>query len=167
MAKLDPRIHNALLTINPTSKRPAWHGAPTLLGTLRGVKAPAALWRPCPQANNIREIALHIAFWENSVAGRLSGQSNRLEFRQRKTGWAARTDSVDQAQWKEEMALVATVHERLVQVVTAFDPRRLDKPPGPNTERIAIEYIHGVGEHTLYHTAQIKMLKTQSRKAGF
>ena len=110
---------------------------------------------------------LSVAQAREALQRRLSDQSNRLEFRQRKTGWPVRTDAVGEAQWKEEMALVATVHERLVQVVTAFDPRRLDKPPGPNTKRIAVEYIHGIGEHTLYHTAQIKMLKTLARKAGF
>ncbi len=27
MAPSDPRIRNALLSLNPTAKRPAWHGA--------------------------------------------------------------------------------------------------------------------------------------------
>ena len=29
MEKTDPRIATALLSIDPTSKHPAWHGAPT------------------------------------------------------------------------------------------------------------------------------------------
>ena len=65
---LNPRIRTALTSVNPTTQHPAWHGAPTALGVLRGISPAAAVWRPYPGANNIREIALHIAFWENSVA---------------------------------------------------------------------------------------------------
>src|SRR5512137_489690 len=78
MTDLDPRIKTALLSVNPTSENPAWHGCPTALGVLRGVSAALATWRPTPHGNNIREIALHIAFCENSVANSLSGKVHRL-----------------------------------------------------------------------------------------
>ena len=166
MTSENARIRTALLSIHPTSKRPAWHGAPTVLGLLRGVKPETAVWRPHPSMNNIREISLHVAFWENSVANRLSGESVRMAFPQRKTSWAVRSDSVDAAQWKEEVRSMTAAHERLVRVVAGFDPGRLDQPPGPNTKRTAIETIHGVAEHNLYHGAQIKMLKTLAKHAS-
>jgi len=74
---VDPRIRNAVLSIDPSSVRPAWHGAPTVIGLLRGVGPDVAVLRPYPKANNTREIALHVAFWENSVANRLSGGAER------------------------------------------------------------------------------------------
>ena len=163
MSSNDARMRNALLSINPTTKRPAWHGAPTAVGMLRGVKRITAVWRPHPSVNNIREISLHVAFWENSIANRLSGESVRVRFKQRKTGWPIRSDSVDAAQWKDEVGFVSVTHERLVRTVASFDPCRLDQPPGPNTHRIAIEFIHGIAEHSLYHTAQIKMLKALAK----
>lgn len=159
MARQDPRIRTALLSLNPTTKRPAWHGAPTVLGVLRGVTADVAIWRAKPSMNNIREIALHAAFWNNSIANRLTGESHRVKFAQRKTSWPRRIDQLDEAQWRDEVALVASTHERLVAAVSAFDPSALDRPVGGRTTRIAIEFIHGIAEHNLYHAAQIKLMK--------
>ena len=36
MKDLDPRIRTALISIDPTTKNPAWHGVPTAIGVLRG-----------------------------------------------------------------------------------------------------------------------------------
>ena len=163
---MDPRIRTALVSVNPTSKNPAWHGAPTALGILRGVSAKVAVWRPYPGANNIREIALHIAFWENSVANRLSGQKVPVGFEQRKTGWALMLDAVDEAQWKGEIRYLKTVHARLTEALTAFDPNLLDQPAGEQTTFHAAGLIHGVAEHSLYHTAQIEMIKTLAKHNG-
>jgi hypothetical protein len=116
--------------------------------------------------NNIREISLHVAFWENSVANRLSGESVRVGFKQCKTGWPVRSSKIDAAQWKEEVTIVVETHDRLVKTVANFDPRRLDRPPAPKTRRIAIEFIHGIAEHTLFHAAQIKTLKLLAKHAG-
>ena len=163
MSELDPRIKNALVSIDPNTKRTGWHGCPTAIGVLRGVDTKLAVWRPYPEANNIREIALHIAFWENSVANRLSRKRLRLDFKQWKTGWAEISDSVDEKQWKEELSMIKSVHERLVESVMGFDPELLDDPAGKNTTRNAVEYIHGVAEHRLYHTAQMEMIKTLAK----
>ncbi len=163
MRNLDPRIENALVSINPTTKNSAWHGCPTAIGVLRGVNSTMAVWRPYPDANNIREIALHIAFWENSVANRLSAKRIRLEFQRWKTGWAIPSDAVEEKQWKSEIALIKQVHERLTEAVMNFDPGMLDKPAGKRTSRNAIEFIHGVAEHRLYHTAQMEMIKTLAK----
>lgn len=166
MQDLDPRIRTALISVDPTTKNPAWHGVPTSIGVLRGVTSTVAVWRPYPDANNIREIALHIAFWENSVANRLSGSSVRVGFKQRKTGWPVRFDSVDEEQWKSEIGFIKTIHKHLTDAVTNFDPSILDKPLGKQSKRNAIEFIHGVAEHRLYHTAQMEMTKKLARHSG-
>jgi hypothetical protein len=166
MQDLDPRIRTALISIDPTTKNPAWHGVPTAIGVLRGVSSTVAVWRPYPGGNNIREIALHIAFWENSVANRPSGKSVRVGFKQWKTGWPIRCDSVDEKQWKSGISFIKTTHERLTEAVTSFDPGRLDQPAGKRTTRNAIEFIHGVAEHRLYHTAQMEMIKTLAKHKG-
>lgn len=166
MKALHPRIRTALVSVHPTSKNPAWHGAPTALGILRGVSTAVALWRPYAGASNIREITLHIAFWENSVANRLSGEIVPAGFTQRKTGWAIMLDTIDAQQWKAEIDLLKAAHERLVRVLTGFDPNLLDQPIGKRTTRPAAEYIHGVAEHSLHHTTQIEMLRTLARHAG-
>jgi hypothetical protein len=160
MDNLHPRIRTALISIHPTTEHPAHHGAPTALGVLRGVRPAVAVWRPYPGANNIREIALHIAFHENALANRLWGKTVLVGCPQRKTGWALMLDEIDEAQWKSELELIKRVHERLVEGLTQFDPALLDQPVGKNTHRNIIEMIHGIAEHTLYHTAQMEMLKT-------
>jgi hypothetical protein len=166
MASLHPRILTALVSVDPNSKRKAWHGCPTIEGALRGVSASAAVWRPYPASENIREFALHIAFWQNSVASRLAGQSNPLGLRMRKTGWIIREDTLDPKAWKAEVNLVRSVHRRLSEVIAGFDPAKLDDPPGKDTTRKTIEFIHGVAEHTLYHTAQIQILKGLAAISG-
>ena len=166
MQDLDPRIRTALISIDPTTKNPAWHGAPTAIGVLRGVGSAMAVWRPYPDGNNIREIALHIAFWENSVANRLSGKNVGVGFKQWKTGWAIRCDSIDEKQWKSEIGFIKATHERLTDAVISFDPGMLDQLVGKRTTRNAIEFIHGVAEHRLYHTAQMEMIKTLAKHKG-
>jgi hypothetical protein len=166
MENLDPRIKTALISINPTTRNPAWHGCPTALGVLRGINSAVAVWRPYPGANNIREIALHIAFWENSVANRIGGKNVLVGFKQRKTGWALMMDSIDEKQWKNEISMIKISHGRLVEAVMNFDSSKLDQPFGKYTSRNAVEVLHGVAEHSLYHTAQMEMIKTLARQKG-
>jgi uncharacterized damage-inducible protein DinB len=166
MTDLDPRIRTALVSINPTTENPAWHGCPTASGVLRGVSAVVAVWRPYPDGNNIREIALHIAFWENSMANRISGKAILVGFKQWKTGWAIRYNAIDENQWKNEISLIKATHARLTAALLGFDPRFLDQPFGKKTTRNAVESIHGIAEHTLYHTAQMEMIKTLAKHQG-
>jgi hypothetical protein len=165
-----PRIRTALVSLDPGSKRPAWHGAPTILGLLRGVRPATAVWVPptgVDRPHSIRDIALHVAFWENSVANRLSGESARVPFEQTPwPGWPAVVDPLTEKQWKGEVRYVTETHRRLVSIVEGFDPRRLDEPPSPRTSRRAIEFIHGVAEHNLYHAGHLKMVKRLAHEAG-
>jgi hypothetical protein len=130
------------------------------------VRAAAAVWRPYAGCNNIRELALHIAFWENSVANRLSGETISAGFKQRKTSWAVQEDEIDETQWKSEIQLLKQIHTRLVAALEEFDPALLDQTVGKQTQRAAVEFIHGVAEHSLYHTAQIEMIKKLAQESG-
>ncbi len=166
MDDLDPRIRTALVSVNPTAEHPAYHGAPTALGVLRGVKAKVSVWRAYPEANNIREIALHMAIHENAVANRLSGKNELVGLKMWKFGWVERLEGVDEEHWKGEIELIRAIHERLVGAVTSFDPGRLDQFVGKKTVIPAVEYIHGIAEHSLYHTAQIETFKTLAKLQG-
>jgi len=160
MEKLDPRIKTAMLSIHATPGRRPWHGAPTVLAALHGVSPRVAVWRPHPQMISIRDIALHITYFENLVANRLSDMDLPVGFELRARGWPVVFETLDDSQWTSEMDLIREAREHLVETVRSFDPRDLDQPPSAKkTGRSAIEFIHGVAEHTLYHTAQIKMLK--------
>jgi hypothetical protein len=54
-------------------ERKAWHG-PNLRGSLRGLDAKAAAWRPGPGRHNIWETAVHAAYWKYAVRRRLTGE---------------------------------------------------------------------------------------------
>jgi len=124
-----------------------------------------AVWRPYPGMLSIRDIALHITFFENVVANRISGMDLPVQFELRRRGWPVVCDTVDDAQWKSEKNFMRETHEHLVEAVRSFDPQKLDQSASEKTGRSAIEFIHGVAEHTLYHTAQMKMLKMLAKQA--
>jgi len=166
MADLHARIRTALKSINPTKENPAHHGAPGALSVLRGISAAAAVWRPTPEGNSIREIALHIAIHENSLANRLSGKNVQIGLKMWKFGWVLRSDAVAEEQWQSELDLIKATHERLVEAVTSFDPDGLDQVIGKKTIILAVDFMHGIGEHSLYHTAQMEMIKTLAKQNG-
>ena len=57
-------------------------------------------------------------------------------------------------------------YRRLTEAVIHFDPDKLVQPVGKQTTRNAIEFIHGVAEHRLYHTAQMDLIKTLAKNQG-
>jgi len=168
MENLDPRIRQQVLSIvRPKGKkllRP-WHGAPAVSRVLVGVSAEIAVWRPYPEANAIREIALHITYFENAVASKLSGTDLPVEFDLRKRGWPVVLDAVDSRQWGAERRYIEATHERLAEAVRSFDPRKLDEVASEKSGMTVMEYIHGIVDHTLYHTAELSLLKTLAKQA--
>ena len=62
--------------------------------------------------------------------------------------------------------MIKEIHQRITEAVTHFDPDKLDQPAGTQSTRNAIEFIHGVAEHRLYHTAQMDMIKTLAKNQG-
>ena len=158
MAKLDPRIATALQSLNPTTASPSWHGAPTHLGLLRRVSSELAGQKPWKSCHCIWQVAMHIAFWENSVANKLIGQTRRFPY-----GfipfWPPAPAPLTNQQWKIDLALARESHLRLLDIVTNYDPLALDRRPKRIKKRPTIQFIHGVAEHNLYHNAEIKMIK--------
>jgi len=142
-----------------------WHGAPAVLRVLVGVNSRIAVWRPYPGANAIRDIALHVTYFENAVANKLSGADLPVEFDLRKRGWPVTCDALDEGQWRSERRFMKATQERLAEAVRSIDPRRLDQLASEKTGMTTMEYIHGVVEHTLYHTAELKLLKTLAKQA--
>ena len=74
MARLHPSMALLLDLVDEAFDRAAWHG-PTLRGALRGVTAKQAAWRPARGRHNIRELALHAAYWKYAVRRRLTGEA--------------------------------------------------------------------------------------------
>jgi len=165
---LDPRIRQQILSIvRPKGQkhlRP-WHGCPAVSGVLVGVNSRIAVWRPFPGAHAIRETALHITFFENLVANILSGEDLPVEFDLQKRGSPVVLDAVTEKQWRSEKHFIQATNERLGEVVGSFDPDQLDQVASERSGITAMEYIHGIVDHTLYHTAEMDLLKTLAKQA--
>lgn len=159
---LHPRVAMAIRSLDPGLEHgKAWHGAPTLLGVLRGVTAEAALWRPTPDIRCIWQWTLHAGYWKHAAICRLTG--NAMPFPRSPHNWPALPDPADAKAWRRDVKLVADTHRQLVETVAHFPPSRLDKVcPGGKTWT-AIQLIHGIAEHDLWHTAQIKLITRLAR----
>jgi hypothetical protein len=134
----------------------SWHGT-TLRGSLRGVTAEEALWRPGRGRHNIWELALHAAYWKYAVRRRLAGDGIG-SFERRPSNWPEIPTPSDARAWKRDVAFLDAEHRKLRAVIADLTPAALQErsPKGVWTNA---EEIHGVAAHDLYHTGQIQLIK--------
>jgi hypothetical protein len=134
----------------------AWHG-PCLRGSLRGLTAEQAAWRPGPKRHNIAEIGLHAAYWKYAVRRRLLGEK-RGSFALKGSNWFPVPGPLSAAEWRQHVALLEAEHRALRQAVADFPVGRLHEvPAGAKTSNAAL--IVGIAAHDLYHTGQVQLLK--------
>src|SRR5512142_143685 len=97
--KLSQEIRLLLRAIDEGFDHAAWHG-PNLKGSLRGVTAAQAAWRPAPGRHNIWEIVVHAAYWKYAVRRRLTGDE-RGSFPEKGSNWFERPgpSGCDEAAW--------------------------------------------------------------------
>ena len=136
--------------------RSAWHGT-TLKGSIRGLTAKQANWRPAPGRHNVREIVVHAAYWKYRVRRRITKQTAG-SFTFQGVNWFPRSGA-DEREWKEEKRLLEREHRLLTAAVAAFPASRLEKPLSKGGSRIALREIAGIALHDVYHTGQIQLLK--------
>jgi uncharacterized damage-inducible protein DinB len=139
----------------------AWHGT-ALKGSLRGVTARQAAWRPAPGRHNIRELALHAAYWKYRVRRRLTGEK-RGSFPIEGNNWFVLSNA-DEKAWRSERDLLEREHCALRQAVAKLPPRRLAGTLPGTQQRTALREIAGIALHDVYHTGQIQLLKALRKK---
>ena len=152
-----------LRLLDESYERKAWQG-PNLRGSLRGVAAGQAAWRPAPGRHNIWELALHAAYWKYAVRRMLTGEK-RGAFAEKGSNWFARPVSPTERAWKSDLALLDAEHRRLRAAVAKLSRVALaGKRPGSKYRTDTL--VYGVASHDVYHTGQIQMLKRlwQDRK---
>lgn len=71
--KIASEIALLLLNIDEAYEKKAWHGS-NLCGSIRGVTAEEASWRPASERHNIWEIVVHAAYWKYMVRRRILGE---------------------------------------------------------------------------------------------
>ncbi len=135
--------------------RSAWHGT-TLRGSVRGLTAKQAAWRPAPGRHNIRELVVHAAYWKYRVRKRITGEREGFPFEG--VNWFTRSGA-DEKAWSDEKKLLEREHRLLRSAVAAFPAARLPRPLSRGGRRTALREIAGSALHDVYHTGQIQLLK--------
>jgi hypothetical protein len=134
----------------------SWHG-PNLRGSLRGLTAAQAGWRPRPGRHNIADVVAHAAYWKYAVRRKLRGD-DRGSFALKGSNWFTLPDPLTEADWRQLVALLAAEHRTLRAAVAAVDPARLGRPIPPG-RTAAVDLIQGIAAHDLYHAGQVQLLK--------
>ena len=159
--KRTPRVDSALLPylelLDEAFERKAWHG-PNLRGTLRGLSAEKAAWRPGHGRHNAWELCVHAAYWKYAVRRLLIGEK-RGAFRFPGSNWFARPGGDASAgAWKKDLAALRDEHRLLREAVSRLRARDLARRPRGSKYTLA-RLIQGAAAHDLYHAGQIQLLK--------
>jgi uncharacterized damage-inducible protein DinB len=140
-------------------ERKAWHG-PNLRGSVRGLTAEQAGWRPRAGRHCIADIIVHAAYWKYAVRRRLRGEK-RGSFPLKGSNWFPIPEALTEHQWREYLALLEDEHRSLYTTVAEL-PDDLLHATTPGSEVSNLTLIHGIANHDVYHTGQIQLLKRLS-----
>ena len=139
-----------LRILDDAYERKAWHGT-NLRGSLRGVTADEALWRPAPGRHNIWELAVHCAYWKYAVRRKLTGEK-RGSFARKGSNWLPPGEK-----WEDDVRMLGREHRALRSAIEKATPQQLTK-----LERL----IYGAAAHDAYHTGQIQLIKRLRGRDG-
>jgi hypothetical protein len=151
-----PEIALLLRLLDQAFDKKSWHG-PNLRGSIRGLTAEQAGWRPRPGRHSIADVVAHTAYWKYAVRRKLRGDQ-RGSFGLKGSNWFRLPDPLTEADWRQLVELLTAEHWTLRAAVAAVDPVRLDRPIPPGRTR-AVDLIQGIAAHDLYHAGQVQVLK--------
>jgi hypothetical protein len=155
-----PEITQLLAVVDSAFDRRSWHG-PNLRGSLRGVTAYQAAWRPAPGRHNIWELTVHAAYWKYVAVRRLTG-AKRGSFDLKGSNWFERTEPPTLTAWRADLQLLEQAHRTFRGVVATLAPRDLRRTPaGADFDTFGL--VSGVAAHDFYHAGQIQLLKRLMR----
>jgi hypothetical protein len=153
--KQNTELRSLLQTIDECFAKRAWHG-PNLRGSIRGLSAQQAAWRPSPKRHNIWEIVVHCAYWKYVVRRRLLGEK-KGSFPLIGSNWFQRPQNKSEAAWKRDIQLLEDMHELMVEAIEDLKPADLKKKVWKSWS--AHSTIAGIAMHDVYHAGQIQLLK--------
>ncbi len=156
MADRNAEIRLLLEVIDQAYDHHAWHGT-NLRGSIRGLSAAEASWRPAPQRHNIWEIVIHAAYWKYAVRRRILGEK-RGTFPLKGSNWIRRPQEKNGSAWRSDVDLLDVTHESMRKSIAHVAPNLLHKIQGRSKHTYA-QLIYGIASHDLYHAGQIQLLK--------
>jgi len=155
-----PQVGSLLFLIDQSYNRKAWHGT-NLRGSIRGLPAREAAWRPGTGRHNIWEIVVHCAYWKYIVRRRILGEK-KGSFPLKGSNWFQRSTDLTGQAWREDIKLLESCHGSLLEAVAQLSDRELTRiPEGSKVSNLAI--IAGIASHDVYHAGQIQLLKRLQR----
>lgn len=158
---MDARVRLLLEVFDQAFTAPAWHGTP-LRGSIRGVTARQALWRPDPGRNCIWDLVLHTAYWKCMVRRRLL-RDPEISFPRDGANFPSLPQRPNEAAWKRDRALLDEQHRLLRRAISQLEPAQLERRGWRSKWRVKAE-IYGIASHDLYHAGQIQLLKRLGSK---
>ena len=155
-----PQLNDLLFLIEQSYNKKAWHGT-NLRGSIRGLSAHEAAWRPGTGRHNIWEIVVHCAYWKYVVRRRILSEK-KGSFLLKGSNWFQRSANITEQTWKQDVKLLESCHASLLEAVSQLNDRELPRIPiGSKVSNLAI--IAGIASHDLYHAGQIQLLKRLQR----
>ncbi len=157
-----PEVAVLLEMIDQAFDHRAWHGT-NLKGSVRGLTAKQAAWRPGRGRHNVWELAVHAAYWKYIVRRRILSEK-RGSFLLAGSNWFARPErgKATEAAWKADVALLVDTHKSLRAAVAGLSSSDLRlRPRGSRVS--TVEIVVGIAAHDLYHTGQIQLVKRLMR----
>ncbi len=151
-------ITTILEMIDQAFDRRSWHGT-NLKGSIKGMQAKDAAWRPAPGRHNIWELVVHAAYWKYIVRRRLLAEA-KGSFPLKGSNWIERPISgyATEEAWKADVRLLIATHKSLREGVAALSPTKLHQTP-PDSKVSNFEMVVGIAAHDLYHAGQIQLIK--------
>ena len=155
----NPAIASLIASLDEAYDRRSWHGT-NLRGSLRGLSASSAAWRPGPGRHNAWEIALHAAYWKYAAWRRITGEK-RGSFARAGSNWFAMPTPASEAAWRKDVALLQQYHRLLRAAVSRLADEDLERRASGGREPIG-RLLRGIAAHDLYHAGQIQLIKRLS-----
>jgi uncharacterized damage-inducible protein DinB len=150
------QVNDLVFLIEQSYDKKAWHGT-NLRGSIRGLSAREAAWRPGPGRHNIWEIVVHCAYWKYIVRRRILGEQ-KGSFPLKGSNWFQRSTNFTEQAWREDVKLLESCQRSMLDAVSQLTPRDLPrKPKGSKVSNLA--FIIGIASHDVYHAGQIQLLK--------
>lgn len=159
--KLSPEIALLLQMIDEGYEKKTWHG-PNLRGSIRGLHAHEAAWRPGRGRHNIWEIIVHAAYWKYAVRRRIRGEK-RGSFPVKGSNWFLRPEKTTEEAWRIDVTMLEEMHRTMRDAIAGLDPADLKKIPKGSTVNNA-SIIYGIAFHDVYHAGQIQLLKRLQKR---
>jgi len=157
-----PQVMDSLLfLIDQSYSRKAWHGT-NLRGSIRGLSAKEAGWKPSRNRHSIWEIVVHCAYWKYIVRRRIQGEK-RGSFPLKGSNWFTRRHGLSEQDWQQDLGLLESCHTTMRDAIARLKPGDLPaNPRGSTVSNVAM--IVGIASHDVYHAGQIQLLKRLYRK---